>query len=76
MPLVLKRRKEQWVEIVHRSGDMIRIQVSRLFLDDDPHGDAPSASLRFVDEPRNFEIYRPDHWKSSARCARPAKEDK
>lgn len=52
--LVLKRKEGQWVEIHHRSGDVIRLRVYDIAL-------CPSrVNIAFDDAPRNFEIRRPD----------------
>jgi sRNA-binding carbon storage regulator CsrA len=50
--LKLKRRVGEAVEIRHRSGDVILVEVlgSRI----------GSSELGFVDTPRNFEIHRPE----------------
>jgi hypothetical protein len=63
MGLVVRRGNKQWIEIVHRSGDVLRIQLySR-------PGDPPlrDARVAFDDPNRNFEIYRPE----SERASRP-----
>jgi hypothetical protein len=50
--LVLSRREGQWVEITHRSGDVLRICVS---------GTRPgAANLAFQDDQRFFSIQRPE----------------
>jgi hypothetical protein len=55
--LVLKRQEGQWVEIIHRSGDVIRVRVYDIHAD----GDGPSrANLAFDDSARNFEVRRPE----------------
>lgn len=55
--LVLKRKEGQWVEIIHRSGDVIRVRVYDIHAD----GDGPSrANLAFDDSARNFEVRRPE----------------
>ncbi len=53
--LVLKRKEGQWVEVTHKSGDVLRFRVY------DIRGDYPSrANLAFDDPARNFEIQRPE----------------
>jgi hypothetical protein len=53
--LVLKRKEGQWVNILHKSGDMIRFRVYQIC-----GGEPGRASLAFDDEARNFEIQRPE----------------
>ena len=55
--LVLKRKEGQWVEIIHRSGDVIRVRVYDI--QPGPHGPC-RANLAFDDSARNFEIRRPE----------------
>jgi hypothetical protein len=53
--LVLKRKEGQWVEITHKSGDILRIKVY------DISGRCPArANLAFDDSDRNFHIQRPE----------------
>lgn len=53
--LVLKRKNGQWIEVLHKSGDLLRFRVY------DICGDAPGrANLAFDDPARNFEIQRPE----------------
>lgn len=55
--LVLKRKEGQWVDIVHKSGDVLRIRVY------DICGKMPArANLAFDDPARNFEIQRPERF--------------
>ena len=56
--LVLKRKEGQWVEIIHHSGDMIRVRVYDIQLGN-PYGPC-RANLAFDDSARNFEIRRPE----------------
>jgi len=55
--LVLKREEGQWVEITHRSGDVLRIRVCKI----EP-GEIGHLNLAFDDDddPRNFDIHRPE----------------
>ncbi len=53
--LVLKRNEGQWVDVTHKSGDVIRLRVYQIC------GGLPGrVSLAFDDAPRNFEIHRPE----------------
>ncbi len=53
--LVLKRKEGEWVEITHKSGDVLRIKVY------DISGRSPArANLAFDDAARNFQIQRPE----------------
>ena len=53
--LVLKRKEGQWVEVTHRSGDVLRIRVCKI------EGGVPGhLNLAFDDAPRHFEIERPE----------------
>lgn len=52
--LVLKRREGQWIEITHRSGDVLRFRVYDIY-------EGPGrVNLAFDDPARNFEIERPE----------------
>lgn len=55
--LVLKRKEGQWVEIIHRSGDVIRLRVYDIQA---IAGHPSRANLAFDDSARNFEIRRPE----------------
>jgi DNA-binding IclR family transcriptional regulator len=53
--LVLRRSDGQWIEITHRSGDVMRFRVYDL------HRSAPGqCHLAFDDPARNFTIQRPE----------------
>lgn len=53
--LVLRRKEGQWIEVIHRSGDVLRF---RLY---DVCGGPPGrAHLAFDDDARNFSIQRPE----------------
>lgn len=53
--LVLRRMDGQWVEITHKSGDVLRFRVYDLC------NEGPGrAHLAFDDPARNFEIQRPE----------------
>ena len=53
--LVLKRKEGQWVEVTHRSGDVLRIRVCKL-----EAGTPGQLNLAFDDDARHFEIERPE----------------
>jgi hypothetical protein len=55
--LVLKRKEGQWVDIIHRSGDVIRLRVYDI---QSSSGTPSRANLAFDDSARNFEIRRPE----------------
>ena len=55
--LVLKRNEGQWIEVRHRSGDVLRIKVTRI-RQEGPRG---VLNLAFEDEPRHFEIRREEN---------------
>lgn len=51
--LVLGRKEGQWLEVTHRSGDVLRIKVLP------PNPRFPDkVNIGFEDEVRNFEIAR------------------
>ncbi len=53
--LVLRRSEGQWVEVTHRSGDVLRFRVYDLC------GEVPGrVHLAFDDAARNFDIQRPE----------------
>lgn len=56
--LVLKRKEGQWTEITHRSGDVIRVRTYHIQATSPGH--LPSVALVFDDEPRHFQINRPE----------------
>jgi hypothetical protein len=53
--LVLKRKEGQWVDIIHKNGDKLRIRVYRI-----REGYPSQLDMAFDDELRNFEIQRPE----------------
>ena len=53
--LVLKRKDGQWIEVLHRSGDVLRIRVYNVRT-----ATGGQVDLAFDDEPRHFEIRRPE----------------
>lgn len=56
--LVLKRREGQWLEVTHRSGDVLRMRFYRI------EGGPPGRlDIAFDDAPRHFEIHRPERVK-------------
>jgi hypothetical protein len=52
---VIRRSDGQWVEITHRSGDVLRLRVYGL---SNPH--PGRVQLAFEDAARNFRIERPE----------------
>lgn len=55
--LVLRRKDGQWVEIIHKSGDVIRIRVYNL------RSRFPGQlDMAFEDDARNFAIERPERF--------------
>lgn len=53
--LVLKRRDGQWVNIVHASGDVLRIRVQQVGIDGQGR-----VNLVFDDDDFRFTIQRPE----------------
>ncbi len=53
--LVLKRKEGQWVEVTHRSGDVLRVRVCKI-----EAGSPGHLNLAFDDDARHFEIERPE----------------
>jgi hypothetical protein len=53
--LVLKRKEGEWVDITHKSGDVLRVRVCQI-----QPGRPSSLNLAFDDNPRNFAIERPE----------------
>lgn len=58
--LVLRRRDGQWVELIHRSGDVLRIRVYGI-----GERGVDQVSIAFDDDDRNFEIKRPERDEAS-----------
>lgn len=53
--LILRRKDGQWIEVTHKSGDVLRFRVC------DVSGEHPGrVNLAFDDAPRNFSIQRPE----------------
>jgi hypothetical protein len=53
--LVLRREEGQWIEVTHRSGDVLRFRVYDL------SGEGPGrVQLAFEDRAQNFDIERPE----------------
>ncbi len=48
--LVLRRKEGQWIEITHRSGDVLRIRACKI--------ESRHLDLVFDDAARNFDIER------------------
>lgn len=53
--LVLRRTEGQWVEVTHKSGDIMRFRVYDL-----GHARGGRVHLAFEDPARNFAIQRPE----------------
>jgi hypothetical protein len=59
--LVLKRKEGEWVEITHKSGDVLRLRLYEIC------GRSPArANLAFDDPARNFVIQRPERFAQAA----------
>ncbi len=55
--LVLRRKEGQWVEITHKSGDVIRVRVYNI------RTRFPGQlDLAFDDDAHNFDIQRPERY--------------
>ena len=55
--LVLKRKDGQWIEVTHKSGDVLRLRVYNI------NPDNPGrVNLAFDDDDRNFDIQRPERF--------------
>ena len=55
--LVLRRKEGQWIEVTHRSGEVLRFRV----YDVSGESGAPGrVNLAFDDPDRNFAIQRPE----------------
>ncbi len=65
--LVLKRKEGQWVDVMHRSGDILRIRVCQI-----ESGRPGQLNLAFDDDARNFEIERPERKQKFADAAKQA----
>ena len=53
--LVLRRKDGQWIEVTHRSGDVLRFRVYEI------SGESPGrVNLAFDDPERHFAIQRPE----------------
>lgn len=64
--LVLKRKEGQWVEVIHKSGDVLRMRVYHI--DAGPPG---RLDIAFDDAPRNFRIERPERILARSQVRRP-----
>lgn len=64
--LVLKRKDGEWLDIIHRSGDILRIRVYGI------KGQHPGrVNLAFNDPDHHFDIQRPER---SVRLAPPPED--
>ncbi len=61
--LILRRRLGDWLEVVHRSGDVLWIKVNAMdvTIDGTFH-----VNLAFKDEARHFTMNRPERGKQKA----------
>ncbi len=66
--LVLKRKEGQWVEVTHRSGDILRIRVCQI-----ESGQPGHLNLAFDDDARHFQIERPSASSRPPRSSRPSR---
>lgn len=66
--LVLKRKEGQWLEVVHKSGDVLRMRVYHIEVG--PHGQG-RLDIAFDDAPRNFRIERPERILARSQIRRP-----
>lgn len=62
--LVLKRKEGQWIDVTHRSGDVLRVRVCQI----EP-GHPGHLNLAFDDDARNFAIERPERKQRTAEAA-------
>lgn len=65
--LVLNRKEGQWVEITHRSGDVLRIRFYNI--QNALEGHRGRLSVAFDDDARNFKVHRPERrqvWRADA----------
>jgi hypothetical protein len=53
--LVLKRREGQWVEITHKSGDVLRFRTYNI-----RSGYPGALDIAFQDDAHNFRVERPE----------------
>ena len=67
--LILRRKEGQWIEVTHRSGDVLRFRVY-----DIGTPCSRTANLAFDDPAMNFSIQRPERVAGgvAARTPRPA----
>ncbi len=61
--LILRRRLGDWLEVVHRSGDVLWIKVNAMDLTDDG---TFHVNLAFKDDDKFFTINRPERGKRKA----------
>ena len=64
--LVLKRKEGQWIELTHRSGDVLRFRVYNIVCDHQGR-----VNLAFDDPDRHFEIQRPERFTKGSDLAPP-----
>lgn len=54
--LVLRRKQGQWLEVTHKSGDVMRVKVNAI----SNESKGSQVNLAFEDNARNFRIERPE----------------
>lgn len=64
--LVLRRKEGQWIEVIHKSGDVLRMRVYHI--EARPMG---QLDVAFDDAPRNFRIERPERVLARSQIRRP-----
>ena len=67
--LVLGRKAGQWLDITHKSGDVLRVRIDNLRLDEN---DRICFDMSLDDDARNFKIERPERKVKTAQPATPA----
>jgi hypothetical protein len=66
--LILKRKEGQWINILHKSGDLIRFRVYQIC-----GGELAHAYFAFDDVARNFDVQRSE--RIARRLARAQRND-
>jgi hypothetical protein len=65
--LILRRKEGQWVEIRHRSGDLIRVRVYNIRT-----RNPGQLDLAFDDEAHHFQVQRPERAAKAGDAMAPA----
>jgi hypothetical protein len=66
--LILRRKEGQWVEIRHKSGDLIRVRVYNIRT-----RNPGQLDLAFDDEAHHFQVQRPERIEKAEAGATPAR---